>query len=92
MPDHQEPMNAETQLLFGVQLAVIHIFNCLNGKGILPFSESIQSLKETIKQSEGRAPIGAKVALESIIASLEIIAAESDEPDPSRPASPTRLH
>lgn len=92
MSDNRETtFSADTELLFGVQLAVVHIFNCLNGKGVLPFSESIQSLRQTMEQAQS-APRGAKVALASIINSLEIIAAKADEPNPFKPPPPTVLH
>jgi CxxC motif-containing protein len=87
-----ESMSAEMQLMAGMNIAIVHIFNCLNGKGVLPFSESIQSLEDTIEQLGDDCPRGAQIALESITAMLRIIESKADAPDPTKPPSPTRLH
>jgi hypothetical protein len=81
------------ELIVGLNLAVVHIFNCLNGKGVLPFSESIRSLEQTIEQmSSVDYPRGAVVALEGIVAQLRVIEAKGAPPDPTKPPPPTRLH
>ncbi len=47
-------MNRDTamalaKLVSGLELAIIHIFNCLDAKGVMSRPEAIQSLEETIR-------------------------------------------
>lgn len=86
-----DSMNLEMQMMMGLQITVLHIFSCLNAKGILPFSEAAQSLQETVDILES-APDPTKATIQLIVRTLEKYAGENYMPDPTKPPPPTRLH
>jgi hypothetical protein len=84
-------LSLESQMLLGYHVVILHLFSCLNAKDILPFSEAIQSLKETIEDME-KLPRFSVSSVQAVVQALEKLALRGDIPDPSKPPPPTRLH
>jgi hypothetical protein len=86
-----EPMNIEMQVMLAYNIILVHLFSCLNSKGILPFSEAAQSLQGTLELARAT-PEKTQHIIKVMIQSLEKLAAVGDPPDPSKPPPPIRLH
>ncbi len=86
-----ESASSEVHALAAFNIVILHIFSCLNAKGILPFSEAAQSLQETLEVLETPSP-QIKGVIQLMIKSLEKFAADGEPIDPSKTPPPTRLH
>jgi hypothetical protein len=59
------------QLVVGVELAIVHLFNMLHHRGLVPRGDAIQSLQATIDGLPSNAPPGAAAVLRHIVQGLE---------------------
>jgi hypothetical protein len=86
-----ESASFEVHALTALNIVILHIFSCLNAKGVLPFSEAAQSLQETLDVLGTPSP-QIKSVIELMITSLQKFAADGEQIDPSKTPPPTRLH
>jgi len=47
--DNDRPAMAIAELISGLMIAIVHIFNCLHQKGVMSCSEATRSIEETIR-------------------------------------------
>lgn len=86
-----DSMNFEAQILLGQQIVLLAIFRCLDAKGVIPFSQAVQSLQEILSIFKD-APEKTKAVIELIIQSLQGFASSADPYDESKPPPAMSLH
>lgn len=81
---NKDQMLVISQMVQGLELAIVHAFNCLHHKDVLPRSEAISSLRATAEAlPESLSQSQVPMILRHIVAGLESI----KDPDPSGPNS-----
>jgi len=85
-----EQAAAIAALMTGMQLTMLHIFNCLHHRGVLPLAEAARSLAETEANIPADADPRGRVPVQQMVKALRDLAAKASPPDPSAPQPPTR--